>query len=191
MLHLHAPALSVGRGDSSSPSTSSTAPRRRTRRSCGDYPRLTTDIVASDNSARDPTFEKLEIGENVFPDLPPGLSCPSSPDWVDITAAGSRRRLSCQVSGWEIAPWLAGARPSAKRFGGIVALNKMHFAADAGEVHAILGENGAGKCTFIQILAGAVARRRGSIRLAGAPYRAATRRDAAAAGIAPSSRSCR
>ena len=41
-----------------------------------------------------------------------------------------------------------------KRYGGVLALNKMHFAADGGEVHAILGENGAGKSTFIQILSG-------------------------------------
>ena len=40
-----------------------------------------------------------------------------------------------------------------KRYGGVLALNKMHFAADGGEVHAILGENGAGKSTFIQISA--------------------------------------
>ncbi len=46
-----------------------------------------------------------------------------------------------------------------KRFGGILALNKMHFAAESGEVHAILGENGAGKSTFIQILSGARRRR--------------------------------
>ena len=57
-----------------------------------------------------------------------------------------------------------------KRYGGILALNKMHFAANAGEVHAILGENGAGKSTFIQILSGAVAADEGELRLDGAPY---------------------
>ena len=60
-----------------------------------------------------------------------------------------------------------------KRYGGILALNNMHFAANAGEVHAILGENGAGKSTFIQILSGAVAADEGELRLDGAPYRAA------------------
>ena len=32
-----------------------------------------------------------------------------------------------------------------KRFGGIVALSDASFSARAGEVHALLGENGAGK----------------------------------------------
>jgi ribose transport system substrate-binding protein len=51
-----------------------------------DYPRLTTDIVEGDFSPG-ATFQKLEIGKNVFPDLPPGLVLPVSPDWIDITAA--------------------------------------------------------------------------------------------------------
>lgn len=49
-----------------------------------DYPRLTTDIVSGDFSAG-AVFQKLEIGKNVFPDLPPGLVLPVSPDWLDIT----------------------------------------------------------------------------------------------------------
>jgi ribose transport system substrate-binding protein len=54
-------------------------------------PRLTTDLLHADYSpgAR---LEKLEIGKNAFPDQPPGLTLPISPDWVQITpkeAAGS------------------------------------------------------------------------------------------------------
>ena len=51
----------------------------------GDYPRLTTDIVSGDFSPGS-DLRKLEIGVNVFPDLPPGLVLPASPDWVNITA---------------------------------------------------------------------------------------------------------
>jgi ribose transport system substrate-binding protein len=51
----------------------------------GDYPRLTTDIVAGDFSPGS-DIRKLEIGVNVFPDLPPGLVLPASPDWVNISA---------------------------------------------------------------------------------------------------------
>ena len=51
----------------------------------GDYPRLTTDIVKGDFSPGS-DLRKLEIGVNVFPDLPPGLVLPASPDWVNITA---------------------------------------------------------------------------------------------------------
>mgnify|MGYP003453039312 CR=1 FL=1 len=43
-----------------------------------------------------------------------------------------------------------------KRFGGIVALSDASLEAKAGEVHALLGENGAGKSTFIQVLAGII-----------------------------------
>jgi ribose transport system ATP-binding protein len=61
----------------------------------------------------------------------------------------------------------------------------MHFAANAGEVHAILGENGAGKSTFIQILAGAVAADEGELRLNGTLCRPRNPREAREMGISP------
>jgi ribose transport system ATP-binding protein len=72
----------------------------------------------------------------------------------------------------------------AKRFGGIVALNGIAFAAEAGEVHAVLGENGAGKSTFIQILSGAIRADEGTLTLRGEAFRPATPREAERAGIA-------
>lgn len=39
-------------------------------------------------------------------------------------------------------------------FPGVKALNKVHFDAVPGEVHALLGENGAGKSTIMKVLAG-------------------------------------
>lgn len=80
---------------------------------------------------------------------------------------------------------LLEAEGVSKRFGGILALKNMHFAASAGEVHAILGENGAGKSTFIQILCGAIARDEGEIRLRGQPFRPRRPDGALAARIAP------
>lgn len=71
-----------------------------------------------------------------------------------------------------------------KRFGGIVALNEAHFAARAGEVHALVGENGAGKSTFIQILSGTLRHDDGSITFDGQPYRPANPDAARAQGIA-------
>src|SRR4029078_10335861 len=41
-----------------------------------------------------------------------------------------------------------------KRFGGIVAVNDVSFAIARGEIHAVVGENGAGKSTIMKMLAG-------------------------------------
>ncbi len=79
---------------------------------------------------------------------------------------------------------LLHASDVSKRYGGIVALNRVHFAARAGEVHAVLGENGAGKSTLIQILSGAVPADEGAIMLRGTAFRPANPRQAERAGIA-------
>jgi ribose transport system ATP-binding protein len=71
-----------------------------------------------------------------------------------------------------------------KRFGGVLALDGVDFAADAGRVHALLGENGAGKSTFIKVLTGAVTPDEGELRLFGEPLRAANPRQAARSGVA-------
>jgi len=78
---------------------------------------------------------------------------------------------------------LLQASAVSKRYGGIAALSGAEFHAAAGEVHALLGENGAGKSTFIQILAGAVRPDEGMINFDGAPFRAANPSAAQAAGI--------
>src|SRR6266516_1832466 len=70
-----------------------------------------------------------------------------------------------------------------KRYGGIAALSRAEFHAEAGEVHALIGENGAGKSTFIQILAGAVRADTGTILFKGARFAAPNPTAAQAAGI--------
>jgi len=70
-----------------------------------------------------------------------------------------------------------------KRFGGIVALSEASFEARAGEVHALLGENGAGKSTFIQILAGVLRKDEGRITLESRDYNPANADAARARGI--------
>src|SRR4051794_17026637 len=75
------------------------------------------------------------------------------------------------------------AKGIAKSFGGVRALDGVDFAADAGEIHALLGENGAGKSTFIKILTGALAPDSGTISLFGDPLSVGNPRAASRAGI--------
>jgi ribose transport system ATP-binding protein len=76
------------------------------------------------------------------------------------------------------------ARGVSKSIGGVRALDGVDFAANAGEVHALLGENGAGKSTFIKILTGAVAPDEGALTLFGKPLAPGSPRAAARAGVA-------
>ena len=50
-----------------------------------------------------------------------------------------------------------------KIFPGVRALNNVHFQLKEGEVHALMGENGAGKSTFIKIITGVLQPEEGQI----------------------------
>ncbi len=54
-----------------------------------------------------------------------------------------------------------------KTFPGVTALDNVTFRAEAGEIHALVGENGAGKSTLMKIIAGIYSPDNGSIRLGG------------------------
>jgi rhamnose transport system ATP-binding protein len=62
---------------------------------------------------------------------------------------------------------LLDARNITKSFAGVRALNRVSFELRAGEVHALVGENGAGKSTFIKIVTGAETPDGGTIAVAG------------------------
>jgi ABC-type sugar transport system ATPase subunit len=76
------------------------------------------------------------------------------------------------------------ARSISKRFGALQALADVDVDIHAEEVLAILGDNGAGKSTFIKILSGAFEPSAGTLLLDGAPVNFASPQDAADAGIA-------
>ncbi len=70
-----------------------------------------------------------------------------------------------------------------KSYGATVALAGVSFAVRAGEVHALLGENGAGKSTAVKLLSGLVQPEEGSIELSGERVRLPRPRDAHRHGI--------
>ena len=70
-----------------------------------------------------------------------------------------------------------------KRFGTLVANNKVNFDLEKGEVHALLGENGAGKTTLMNCLYGIYSQEEGEILLNGQPLHLSGPRDAIAHNI--------
>jgi ribose transport system ATP-binding protein len=79
---------------------------------------------------------------------------------------------------------LLSIRGATKSFGPTRALGGVDLEADAGEVHAILGENGAGKSTLMGVLGGAVALDAGQVLLGGQRYAPKGPGQARAAGVA-------
>ena len=57
-----------------------------------------------------------------------------------------------------------------KYYPGVKALDDVSFEVRRGETHAICGENGAGKSTFIKILTGANEPTSGSVEFEGTEY---------------------
>ncbi len=71
-----------------------------------------------------------------------------------------------------------------KHFGNVIALNGVSFDVRAGECHCLLGDNGAGKSTFIKTMSGVHKPTHGSIHFEGRPMNFDSPRDAMEAGIA-------
>jgi len=63
-------------------------------------------------------------------------------------------------------PWLV-AHELSRRFGGLVAVDRVSLEIDRGTVHAVIGTNGAGKSTLINVLSGEIAPSSGSVKLLG------------------------
>jgi ABC-type uncharacterized transport system ATPase subunit len=70
-----------------------------------------------------------------------------------------------------------------RRFGSLVANDHIDLSAAPGQVHALLGENGAGKTTFMTVLYGLLQPDEGQILIDGKPVQFHSPKDAIAAGI--------
>lgn len=71
-----------------------------------------------------------------------------------------------------------------KHFGPVIALNGVSFDVRAGECHCLLGDNGAGKSTFIKTMSGVYRPNQGEVLVDGMPVNFDSPRDAMTAGIA-------
>src|SRR4051794_33800550 len=71
-----------------------------------------------------------------------------------------------------------------KHFPGVLALDQVSLAVKRGEIHAVVGQNGAGKSTMINIVAGMLAPDEGTILLGGNPVEIGNTRRAIELGIA-------
>lgn len=80
-------------------------------------------------------------------------------------------------------PAVVELRGVSKSYGAVTALRDVTLTCRAGEIHAILGENGAGKSTMMRILAGVIAPSAGTVAVDGQPVRLTGPRDAARRGV--------
>jgi simple sugar transport system ATP-binding protein len=79
---------------------------------------------------------------------------------------------------------LLEVRDIAKYFGNVIALKDVSTVVNAGQVTCVLGDNGAGKSTFIKILSGVHTHDEGELLLEGRPTRFGSPREAKEVGIA-------
>lgn len=83
-----------------------------------------------------------------------------------------------------MADFLLELKAITKTFPGVTALNKVNFQLKAGEIHALMGENGAGKSTFIKVITGVHAPDGGEILCDGVKVTFNNPNDAKKLGIA-------
>ena len=125
-------------------------------------------ILAASHSGRLPLFPAVTEGQ--------------------ARASGDKERREQSVNEQTKDDNILEVRGISKRFGGIEALKDISFSVRRGEVHALVGENGAGKSTFIKILTGAHAPSGGTISFDGKEYPYLTRRWHSISGLRPSIR---
>ena len=86
---------------------------------------------------------------------------------------------------------LLEVRDISKYFGNVIALKDVSTVVNAGQVTCVLGDNGAGKSTFIKILSGVHEHSEGELLVEGESRRFSSPREAKAAASRRSSRTSR
>ena len=79
--------------------------------------------------------------------------------------------------------YLLQCKDIVKTFSGVTVLDKAQLNIRRGEIHALMGENGAGKSTIIKIITGVYQMDGGEIWFDGAPVKIKNRADAQKLGI--------
>ena len=88
-------------------------------------------------------------------------------------------------------PTLVETRDLSKRFGGLVATNRVSLAIEQGEIRGLIGPNGAGKTTLANLITGIYPPDSGDIRLAGTGIAGLAPHAIARAGLLRSFQVCR
>ena len=99
----------------------------------------------------------------------------------------AQEEASVQASSLQKGEILLEARGLSKGFPGVwehLILDQLDFDVRAGEVHTLLGENGAGKTVIANILSGYYDKTEGEILIRGKPVHLTSPRDGLAHGIA-------
>jgi simple sugar transport system ATP-binding protein len=111
----------------------------------------------------------------------------SEPQTVEHLESSRRDQAEALRSGPALPPpgtAIIEVRDLGKSYGSVIALREVTTTVKAGEVTCVLGDNGAGKSTFIKILAGAHAHSAGEFLVDGEKRRFSSPREALALGIA-------
>lgn len=135
----------------------------------------------TDVAAPLPTEERGQVDDELIEDA---LAKPTDETAVRSQASAESLLTNAFDSSIIGQPPILEVRDIGKIYGSIIALRAVSATVNASEVLCVLGDNGAGKSTFIKILAGAHDYSSGALLVDGVKRRFASPRDALGAGIA-------